>query len=174
MGPLLVLVRWCIVVLVYWRVGILLWWRIVVLVYCRVGVLLYWCIVVLVYCCVGVLSCLCIIVFVCCRLGILSCWCIVMLVCWCGARLGGSKSNAVDLILRLFLYYFLHTMSSWRHKSICNNKNNQQTPPPWWWSRSPLQRHGFNESTLSEWWAALLMFVSRPLLKGFGRINKLM
>ncbi len=31
---------------------------------------------------------------------------------WCGARLGGSKSNAVNLILRLFLYHFLHTMSS--------------------------------------------------------------
>ncbi len=30
----------------------------------------------------------------------------------CGARLGGSKSNAVNLILRLFLYHFLHTMSS--------------------------------------------------------------
>jgi hypothetical protein len=31
--------------------------------------------------------------------------------CWCGARLGGSKKNAVNLILRLFLYHFLHTMS---------------------------------------------------------------
>ncbi len=30
----------------------------------------------------------------------------------CGARLGESKSNAVNLILRLFLYHFLHTMSS--------------------------------------------------------------
>jgi hypothetical protein len=29
-----------------------------------------------------------------------------------GARLRGSKSNAVNLILRLFLYYFVHTMSS--------------------------------------------------------------
>jgi hypothetical protein len=29
----------------------------------------------------------------------------------CGARLGGSKSYAVNLILRLFLYHFLHTMS---------------------------------------------------------------
>ncbi len=29
----------------------------------------------------------------------------------CGARLGGSKSNAVNLVLRLFLYHFLHTMS---------------------------------------------------------------
>ncbi len=43
-------------------------------------------------------------------------------VCWsdnvglmplqCGAHLGGSKSNAINLILRLFLYHFLHTMSS--------------------------------------------------------------
>jgi hypothetical protein len=31
---------------------------------------------------------------------------------WCGAHLGGSKSNAVNLILGLFLYHFLHTMSS--------------------------------------------------------------
>jgi hypothetical protein len=30
----------------------------------------------------------------------------------CGARLCGSKSNPVNLILRLFLYHFLHTMSS--------------------------------------------------------------
>jgi hypothetical protein len=29
----------------------------------------------------------------------------------CGACLGGSKSNAVNLILRLFLYHFLHMMS---------------------------------------------------------------
>jgi hypothetical protein len=29
----------------------------------------------------------------------------------CGARLGGSNSNAINLILRLFLYHFLHTMS---------------------------------------------------------------
>ncbi len=76
--------------------------------------------------------------------------------------------------LWLFFYHFLHTMSSWCHKSIHNNTNNQQTPPPWWWSRLPLQRCGFNESTPSEWRAALHMFVPRPLSKGFGRINKLM
>ncbi len=29
-----------------------------------------------------------------------------------GARVGGSKINAVNLILRLFLYHILHTMSS--------------------------------------------------------------
>jgi hypothetical protein len=29
----------------------------------------------------------------------------------CGAHLGGSKSNALNLILRLCLYIFLHTMS---------------------------------------------------------------
>jgi hypothetical protein len=28
-----------------------------------------------------------------------------------GARVGGSKSNAVNPILRLFLYHILHTMS---------------------------------------------------------------
>jgi hypothetical protein len=30
---------------------------------------------------------------------------------WYGARVGGSKSNAVNHILRLFLYHILHTMS---------------------------------------------------------------
>ncbi len=30
---------------------------------------------------------------------------------WCGARLHGPKSNAFNLILKLFLYHFLHTMS---------------------------------------------------------------
>ncbi len=93
--------------------------------------------------------------------------------CRYGARVGGTKYYAINLMLRLFLYHFLHTMSSWCHKSIHNNTNNQQTPPPWWWSRLPLQRHGFNESTPPEWQVALLMFVPRPLLKGFGRINKL-
>ncbi len=92
----------------------------------------------------------------------------------CGACLSASKNNTVNLILRLFLYHFLHTMSLWRHESIHHNTNNQQTPPPWWWSRSPLHRHGFDESTPPEWRAALLMFVPRLLLKGFGRINKLM
>ncbi len=95
-------------------------------------------------------------------------------VLWHGARLRGSKSNAVNLILRLFLYHFVHTMSSWHHESIHNNTNNQQTPPPWWWSRLPLQRHGFNKSTPSKWWAALCIYFPRLLLKGFGRINKLM
>ncbi len=90
---------------------------------------------------------------------------------WCGARLGGSNSNAVNLILRLFLYQFLHTMSSWCHESIHNNTNNQQTPPPWWWSRLPHQRHGFDEYTMSKWWVALLIFVPRLLLKCLSRIN---
>jgi hypothetical protein len=31
--------------------------------------------------------------------------------CWYGARMDGSKSNVVNLILRLFLYHILHTMS---------------------------------------------------------------
>jgi hypothetical protein len=38
--------------------------------------------------------------------------CLMCVDTWCGARLGGSKSNAINLILRLFLYHFLHTMSS--------------------------------------------------------------
>ncbi len=65
--------------------------------------------------------------------------------------MGGSKSNAVNLILRFFLYHILHTMSSWRHKSIHNSTNKQQTPPPCWWSCLPLQRRGFDESTKYEW-----------------------
>ncbi len=36
--------------------------------------------------------------------------------CLCGARLSASKNNTVNLILRLFLYHFLHTMSSWHHE----------------------------------------------------------
>jgi hypothetical protein len=32
---------------------------------------------------------------------------------------------------------------------------------------------GFDESTTSEWLAALLMFIPRLLSKDFGRINKL-
>ncbi len=91
---------------------------------------------------------------------------------WCGARVCGPKYYAVNLILRLFFYHFLHTMSSWRHESIHNNTNNQQTPPPWWWSRSPLQRRGFNKSTPSERRAVLLIFVLRPLLKGLDRLIK--
>ncbi len=93
---------------------------------------------------------------------------------WCVARQGGSKSNTINLILRLFLYHFLHTMSSWHHESIHNNTNNQQTPPPWWWSRLPLQRRGFNESTPSKWQAALRIHFLRPLLKGLVKFNKLM
>ncbi len=92
--------------------------------------------------------------------------------CWCGACLGGSKSNAINLILKLFLYHFLHTISSWCHESIHNNTNNQQTPPPWWWSCLPLQQRGFNESTPSEWRAALCIHFLRPLLKGLVEFNK--
>ncbi len=31
---------------------------------------------------------------------------------WCGAHVGGPKYYALNLILRLFLYHFLHAMSS--------------------------------------------------------------
>ncbi len=92
---------------------------------------------------------------------------------WCGARLGGPKSNAVNLILRFFLYHLLHTMSSWHHESIHNNTNNQQTTPPWWWSRLPLQRHGFNESTPPKGWVALRIYFPRPLSKDFVWFVKL-
>ncbi len=93
---------------------------------------------------------------------------------WCGARLGGSKSNAINLILRLLLYHFLHTMSLWHHESIHNNTSNQQTPPPWWWSRSPLQRCGFDDTTPPEWRLALRIHFLRPLSKGLVKFNKLM
>ncbi len=84
-----------------------------------------------------------------------------------GARIGGSLSNSVNLILRLFLYNFLHTMSSWCHESIHNNTNNQHTSPPWWWSCLPLQRCGFYESTPPEWRAALRIYCPRPPTKDF-------
>ncbi len=91
---------------------------------------------------------------------------------WCTRR-SGPKYYAVNLVLRFFLYHFLHTMSSWCHDSIHNNTNNQQTPPPWWWSRLPLQRRGLDESTPPKRWAALRINFPRLLLKGFIRINKL-
>ncbi len=47
--------------------------------------------------------------------------------CRYGARVGGPKYYAVNLILRLFLYHFLRTMSSRHHESIHNNANNQHT-----------------------------------------------
>ncbi len=92
---------------------------------------------------------------------------------WYGACVGGSLSNAVNLILRLFLYRLLHSMSSWRHKSIHNNTNKHQSSPPWWWSRSPLKQHGFYESTQSKGWAALPMLVPRPPSKPFSWFCKL-
>jgi len=39
---------------------------------------------------------------------------------------------------------------------------NRQTPSSWLWSRSPLQRHGFDEPTPPEGWAALHMLVPMP------------
>jgi hypothetical protein len=93
--------------------------------------------------------------------------------CRYGARMGGSKKNAVNLILRLFLYHILHTMSSWRHESIHNSTNNQQTLPPWWWSRLPLQRRGFNEYTPPKGQVALRIHFPRPLLEGLVKIIKL-
>ncbi len=91
-----------------------------------------------------------------------------------GAREGGSLSNTVNLIWRLFLYHFLHTVSSWCRESIHNNTNNQQKPSPWWWRRLPLQQCGFYQSTPSEWWVALRMYLPRPLAKDFVWFLKLM
>jgi hypothetical protein len=34
------------------------------------------------------------------------------LTCWCGASLSGTLCDIINLILRLFLYHFLHTLSS--------------------------------------------------------------
>jgi hypothetical protein len=87
-----------------------------------------------------------------------------------GARVGGPKYYAVNLILRLFLYRFLHTLSS---KSIHNNTNTQRTSPPWWWSRLPLQGHGFDNSMPPEGQAALHIYCPRLLLKDLNRFIKL-
>ncbi len=44
----------------------------------------------------------------------------------------GQSVTPPNPSLGLFVYHFLHQMSSWLHKSIHNNTNNQQTAPPWW------------------------------------------
>ncbi len=89
---------------------------------------------------------------------------------WYGARVGGPIYYAINLILRLFFYRFLHTLSS---ESIHNNTNTQQTSPPWWWSRLPLQRRGFDDSMPPEGRVALHMYCPRPLLKDLNRFIKL-
>ena len=89
---------------------------------------------------------------------------------WYGASVGGPKYYAVNLILRSFLYHFLHMLSS---ESIHNNTNTQRTSPPWWWSRSPLQRCEFNESMPPEGRAALRIHFPRPVLKGLVKFIKL-
>jgi len=91
--------------------------------------------------------------------------------CRHGASQCGAKSNIFNLILRLFCGTCLHTTSDddqtrWH---ICTN--NRQTPPPWW-SRSPLQRHGFDEPMPPEGWAALCMFVSMLPSKRLSRFHK--
>ncbi len=86
----------------------------------------------------------------------------------------GQNVTPHNPFLGLFLYHFLHTMSSWHHKSIHNNTNKQQTPPPWWWRYSPLQQCGFDESTPLEGRAALRIHFLRPLLKGLVKFNKFM
>jgi hypothetical protein len=48
-----------------------------------------------------------------------------------------------------------------------------QTPSPWWWSRSPLQRHGFDELMLPKGWTALHMFFPMPPSKQLNRFHKL-
>ncbi len=91
----------------------------------------------------------------------------------CGASLGGTLCDIINLILRLVLYHFLHTLSSWHHESIHNNTNIQQTSPPWWWSRLPLQQRGFNDSMPPKGWAALRIYCPRPLSKDLNRFIKL-
>ena len=89
----------------------------------------------------------------------------------CGASQCGAKSKVFNLILRLFCGNCLHTTSDddQTRRHICTN--NRQTPPPWW-SRSPLQRHGFDEPMPPEGWAALRMFVSMPPSKRLSRFHK--
>jgi hypothetical protein len=81
---------------------------------------------------------------------------------WYGACVGGPKYYAVNLILRLFLYRFLQTLSS---ESIHNNTNTQRTSPPWWRSCLPLQRCGFDDSMPPKGWAALHIYCPRLLSK---------
>ena len=90
-----------------------------------------------------------------------------------GASLGGPLCDINNLILRLFLYHFLYTLSSWCHKSIHNNTNTQQTSPPWWWSRLPLQRCIFDDFMPPKGRAALHIYCPRPLSKDLNRFIKL-
>jgi hypothetical protein len=87
-----------------------------------------------------------------------------------GASVGGQKYYAINLILRLFLYHFLHTLSS---EFIHNNTNTQRTSSTWWWSHSPLQRCGVNESTPPKGQAALRINFPRLVLKGLVKLIKL-
>ncbi len=92
---------------------------------------------------------------------------------WCGASLGGTLCDIINLILGLFLYHFLHMLSSWCHEPIHNNTNTKWTSPPWWWSRLPLQRRGFDDSMPPEGRAALHIYCPRPLSKDLNRFIKL-
>ncbi len=90
---------------------------------------------------------------------------------WCGARLGGPKSNANIPTLGLFCGTHLRMTS---YKTTHKAQRTSQTPSPWWWSRSPLQRHGFDDAMLLEGWAALHTFFPRLALQGFNWFTKLM
>jgi hypothetical protein len=97
-----------------------------------------------------------------------------------GASLGGTLCyiNNPTLRLRLFSHTCLHISRTRLHTTsdddqtrqhICTN--NRLTPPPWW-SRSPFQRHGFDEPMPPEGWAALRMFVPMSPPKRLNRFHK--
>ncbi len=48
---------------------------------------------------------------------------------WCGASLGGTLCDIINLIVRLFPGTFLHMMSSWRHATIHHNPQKCNTYP---------------------------------------------
>ena len=93
-----------------------------------------------------------------------------------GASLGGTLCYINNPTLRLFSHTCLHISRTCLHTTSDDNQtrrhkstNNRQTPPPWW-SRSPLQRHGFDEPKPPEGWAALRMFV--PPMSPSKRLNR--
>ncbi len=97
-----------------------------------------------------------------------SFWCYVRT--WYGAPVGGPKYYAINHILRLFLYLFLHTSS---FESIHNISNTQRTSPPWWWSRLPLQWCGFDDYMPPKGQAALHIYFPSLISKDLNRFIKL-
>ena len=84
-----------------------------------------------------------------------------------GASLGGPLCNTSKMYVQWV------RLTSHEPETAQKAQTTWQTTSPWCWSRLPLQRHGFDEPMPPEGWAALRMFVPRPLLQWFHRFNKL-